>query len=62
MGLWENIKNIMSLSDENDFEEEINEEAEEIVKEPKKKAQSAPKKADTLPHIIGGGASQRLDD
>ena len=50
----------MSLSDENDFEEEEIEEIEEPVKEPKKKVQSAPKKADTLPHIIGGGRAKNV--
>ena len=50
MGIFDNIKNIMTIPDEDDFDNE-NEVVEEVA--PKKKAQPEVKR-DTTPRVIGG--------
>ncbi len=56
MGLLDNIKNIMSIPDEDEFEDEF-EEVEE--REPKRKVQETPApKRDTTPRVLGGGKAK----
>ncbi len=59
MGIFESIKNIMTIPEEDDFEE-INEEIEET---PKKKPVYEPVavKRENQPRILGGGKSKTID-
>ncbi len=59
MGIFESIKNIMTIPEEDDFEE-INEEVEEA---PKKKPAFEPtvQKRESQPRILGGGKSKTID-
>ncbi len=59
MGLLDSIKNIMSIPDEDEFEEEF-EEVEE--KEVRKKVQvEREPKRDTTPRVLGGGKSKTVN-
>ncbi len=59
MGLLDSIKNIMSIPEEDEFEEEF-EQAEE--KAPKRTVQEAPvQKRETTPRVLGGGKAKTLN-
>lgn len=60
MGLLDSIKNIMSIPEEDEFEDEF-EELEE--KEPKRKATSepAPQKREVTPRVLGGGKAKTVN-
>ena len=61
MGLFDKIKNILTIPDEDEFEDEREEMVEE---EPRKKAsynESVSKRADTTPRIIGGGKAKTVN-
>ena len=59
MGLLDSIKNIMSIPDEDEFEDEF-EEVEE--KETRKKVQvEREPKGDTTPRVLGGGKSKTVN-
>lgn len=60
MGLFESIKNIMTIPEEDDFEEVYEEEVEEA---PKKKPVSEPvvQKKESQPRILGGGKSKTVN-
>ncbi len=55
MGIFDSIKNIMTIPEEDGFEEEM-ESAEEVSK---KKAQTEAKK-DTTPRVLGGGKAKNV--
>lgn len=58
MGIFDSIKNIMSIpSEEEDFEEVV--EVEEPVKKPV--FEQAPQKRETQPRILGGGKSKSVN-
>ncbi len=59
MGILDSIKNIMSIPEEDEFEEEF----EEVVEAPAKKVQSepAPVKRETTPRVLGGGKSKTVN-
>lgn len=58
MGIFDSIKNIMSIpSEEEDFEEVV--EVEEPVKKPV--FEQAPQKRETQPRILGGGKSKAVN-
>lgn len=52
MGLWDSIKNIMTIPDEDDFEEEVAEKSERSAKLQQDDGYYTSKKADTTPKII----------
>ena len=57
MSLLDSIKNIMSIPDEDEFEEEMQE-----VEEPKKKVQvEREPKRETTPRVLGGGKSKTVN-
>lgn len=61
MGLLDSIKNIMSIPDEDEFDEEFDEVEEKEV--PKKKVQSEPVKPqrnEPAPRVLGGGRSKTV--
>ena len=59
MGLLDSIKNIMSIPEEDEFEEEF-EELEE--REPKRKIQTEPApKREIAPRVLGGGKSKTIN-
>ncbi len=59
MGILDSIKNIMSIPEEDEFEDEF----EEVVEAPAKKVQSepAPAKRETTPRVLGGGKSKTVN-
>lgn len=59
MGLFDSIKNIMNIPDEDEFEEEIEEETEE----PKRKSsyETPTPKRETQPRVLGGGKSKTVN-
>lgn len=57
MSLLDSIKNIMSIPDEDEFDEEMQE-----VEEPKKKVQvEREPKRETTPRVLGGGKSKTVN-
>jgi cell division inhibitor SepF len=59
MGLFDNIKKIMSIPEEDEFDEEI-EEVEE--KEAKKKVQpEQPQRREATPRVLGGGKAKTVN-
>ncbi len=60
MGIFESIKNIMTIPEEDDFEETYQEEAEETVKK-KPVYEPAPQKREAQPRILGGGKSKTVN-
>ncbi len=50
MGVFEKIKNILVIPDEDDYESE----AEEIVEKEAKKREAAPVKRESAPRVVGG--------
>lgn len=57
MSLLDSIKNIMSIPDEDEFDEEMQE-----VEEPKKKVQSEREpKRESTPRVLGGGKSKTVN-
>ena len=52
MGVFEKIKNILVIPEEDDYEYE----AEEVVEKETKKREAAPVKRDTTPRVVGGKA------
>ena len=59
MGIFESIKNIMTIPEEDDFDE-IKEEVEEAPKKKPTYEPAAPKR-ETQPRILGGGKSKTID-
>lgn len=59
MGLFDSIKNIMNIPEEDEFEEEV----EEVEEAPKRKQtfESAPPKRETQPRILGGNKSKTVN-
>ncbi len=59
MGLFDSIKNIMTIPDEDEFEEEI----EEVEEAPKKKVAYEPvqPKREAQPRVLGGGKSKTVN-
>ncbi|MBQ7726894.1 MAG: cell division protein SepF [Clostridia bacterium] len=61
MGLLDSIKNIMTIPDEDEFDEETVETEEKPAEEPKKKESVfAPKRSEERPRVIGGGKSKTV--
>ncbi len=60
MGLFDSIKNIMTIPDEEDTYDEVNEEVEETSR---KKQESAPaaQKRESQPRILGGNKSKTVN-
>ena len=57
MSLLDSIKNIMSIPDEDEFDEEMQE-----VEEPKKKVQAEREpKRESTPRVLGGGKSKTVN-
>lgn len=58
MGLFDSIKNIMSIPEEDEFEE-----VQEVEEAPKKKQsfEPAPQKRETQPRILGGNKSKTVN-
>ena len=62
MKLFENIKNILFVPEEDEFEEELAEAEDEPQEMPKKVYEPAPqRKTETTPRIIGGGKSKMVN-
>lgn len=60
MGLFDSIKNIMSIPDEDDFDEEM--EVAEEAAEPKRNEYSpAPRRQENAPRILSGGRSKTVN-
>lgn len=59
MGLLDSIKNIMSIPDEDEFEEEI----EETVEKPQRKTvqETSSQRRETTPRVLGGGKSKTIN-
>lgn len=62
MGLWENVKNIMSIPDEDDFDEEFDEKEEQPA--PKKRTvseeSSSAKRNEPSPRVYQGGKAKTV--
>lgn len=54
MGLWESVKNIMSIPEEDEFDEEPEQEVEEKAKKPEPQ-ESAFRKSESAPRVFQGG-------
>ena len=52
MGLWDSIKNIMAIPDEDDFEEEVVEKADRAPKSAQEENYFTSKKTESAPKII----------
>ena len=59
MGIFESIKNIITIPEEDEFEDEF----EEVSETPSRKAQSEPvqQKRDITPRVLGGGKSKTVN-
>ncbi len=60
MGLFDSIKNIMTIPDEDDFDEDVTEQ-EEAPEEPKKKEPAPAKRSESQPRVIGGGKAKTVN-
>ena len=60
MGLFDSIKNIMTIPDEDDFDEDVTEQ-EEAPEEPKKKEPAPAKRSESQPRVIGGGKTKTVN-
>lgn len=63
MGLFESIKNIMSIPEEDEFDEEFDDVEEEKTNERRKAVQNenaAPPRRETAPRVMGGGRSKTV--
>ena len=65
MGLLDSIKNIMSITEEDDFDDEIEDIEEEKATEKPKKAPvyeaPAPRRSEPSPRVVGGGKSKTVN-
>ena len=65
MGLLDSIKNIMSIPEEDDFDDEIEDIEEERPAEKPKKAPAyeapAPRRSEPAPRVVGGGKSKTVN-
>ena len=57
MGIFDKIKNIMDIPEEDEFEEEI----EEVEEQPKRKPVYEQPKREAQPRILGGGKSKTVN-
>lgn len=60
MGLIDSIKNIMSIPEEDDYEEEF--EAEEEKETRRKPQETAPVRRETTPRVLGGGKAKNSNN
>lgn len=54
MGLWDNIKNILTIPEDDEFEEEFNDSVENKSVFKKTQTSESVKKVDTAPRVLGG--------
>ena len=60
MGLWQNVKNIMNIPEEDDFDDEFNDyEEDESSKKKSSSYEPPPKKSEPTAKVLGGGRSAK---
>ena len=61
MGLWDNIKNIMAIPEEDEFDEEINESEEDTLKKKSYDDDDFAAKKESAPKIFQGARSKTIN-